>query len=71
MLPIFVADRQDLFWDVFRNRAVKLIEHGYSGNRGIWNISHAAINRAWMRYQIYEVVRRQSYPSRARATATR
>jgi transposase len=54
-------------------RAVTLIEEGHSRRQlaRILNVIPAAINRAWIRYQIYGIVRRQPYLPRGRATSER
>jgi transposase len=54
-------------------RAVTLIEEGHSRRQlaRILNVIRAAINRAWIRYQIYGIVRRQPYLPRGRATSER
>lgn len=55
------------------SRAVTLIEKGYSRRRvaKIINASGAAINGAWHRYLMYDIVRKRPYPQRQRATTAR
>lgn len=39
--------------------------------KGVLNVRRAAANRAWIRYQIWRVVRKQPYSRRARVTIAR
>jgi hypothetical protein len=50
--------------------AVTLIEESHSRRQValILNVNRGTINRAWIRYQIHGIVRRQLYTPRARAT---
>jgi transposase len=54
-------------------RAVTLIEEGHLRRQisRILNVIRAAINRTWLRYQIYAIVRRQPYLPRGRAISRR
>jgi transposase len=53
--------------------AVTLIEESHSRRQValILNVNRGTINRAWIRYQIHGIVRRQLYSPRARATSER
>jgi hypothetical protein len=54
-------------------KAVTLIEEGHLRRQiaRILNVIRAAINKAWIRYQIYGIVRRQPHLLRGRATSER